>query len=272
MQTAGGVLPWGPTEVRLTGPNTPNTSLKLLVPLLLAALVLLFALSWNDVIPGSWRLQGWVLGIEGRDNRERLQHASERRELFRAQQGRVQPGAIVFLGSSTVEQFPLEQVFPGKPCLNRGINGDTLGDLIKRLPDSLPLAEPAALVVAIGGNDLRRLHLSAEAAAESAVELMDELRKRYPQTPIAWLGLFGESQAAPQELAQAQRYNDMARAAAATRNIVFVPTQRAQLVDSEGRLRLSHAADRYHLNLPGYLLLGQWIADSGGSVGALLQP
>lgn len=265
-------FPGARQRLRSRAPVSPTRRLKLLVTLSLAVLALLLALSWNDILPGSWRLQGWVLGIEGRDNRERLQHAAQRRDLFRSEREQVDPGAVVFLGSSTIERFPLDQIFPGKHCLNRGINGDSARDLLERLPESLPQTEPAGFVLAIGGNDLRRLHMSAESAAESATQLMDELRKRYPMTPIIWLGLFGESQVSGDELGQVQDYNRLAREAAAARSISFVPAQREELVDADGRLRLSHAADRYHLNLAGYLLLGQWIADNGGTLGALLRP
>jgi lysophospholipase L1-like esterase len=247
---------------------------KLLLSLVIAllGLTVLFALSWNDVLPGSWRLQGWVLGIEGRDNRTRLSHAAERLDEFRAARDDVDPGSILFLGSSTMERFPLAKVFPNKPCLNRGINGDAVRDLHARLEDSLPASDPAGIVVAIGGNDLRRLQLNGEAAAYEAIRLLGELRQRYPETPIACLGLFGESEAPDAELAHAERFNELVREAAQTAGCAFVPTQRAELVGDKGRLKLSHAADRYHLNLEGYLLLGRWIVEDGGGLGRLLQP
>ncbi len=250
--------------------KTPRSLLPAIKFIGLACLVLV--LSWNDMLPGGWRLRGLVLGEAGRESWTRERHAAHRLELFSASREAVPQGGIIFLGSSTIERFPLAEVFPGKPCLNRGINGDTVLELSSRLDESLPASKPAALIVAIGGNDLRRVGLSAKVASEQAARLMDELRRRYPDVPITWIGLFGESRASERELEQAQRYNEATKREAQRRGITFLATQREPLVDAEGRLQVRLAADRYHLNEDGYRVLGDWIVSEGGAVGHLLSP
>lgn len=231
---------------------------------------LALVLSWNDVLPGGWNLRGLLLGKNGHSSWVRGRHAAQRLELFSAERETVPAGGIVFLGSSTVERFPLATIFPGRPCLNRGINGDTVSELASRLDESLPAGEPAALLVAIGGNDLRREQQSAAVVGERAAALMDDLARRCPGVPITWIGLFGEREASARELGETRLFNAVTRRAAETRGIDFLSIQRAPLVDLDGRLQGQLAADRYHLNEDGYRLLGEWIIGAGGTVGHLL--
>ena len=63
----------------------------------------------------------------------------------------VAPGAVLFLGSSSVQGLNVLRVTPRG--INFGIGGDTTGGLLDRL-DKLPLAKAGAVVLAIGRNDL----------------------------------------------------------------------------------------------------------------------
>jgi lysophospholipase L1-like esterase len=233
---------------------------------------LTLALSWHDLLPGGWRLRGLVLGPEARASWTRVHHAQERLELFVANRNHAAAGSVLFLGSSTIERFPFDVVFPGKPCVGRGINGDTVLELSARLEMSVPSARPAGILVAIGGNDLRRLGLGPGRVAQDAAELMDELGRRYPQVPVTFVGLFGETEVSAEALRDTREYNLALQSAAESRGIGFLSTLREPLVDSKGRLVKGLSADRYHLNDLGYQQLGLWILADGGEVGRLLQP
>jgi len=258
-------------------PKDSLDTLKTTNPILLAAaatglLGLALVAAWNDVIPGGWRLRGIVWTEERRAAWVREDHAAERIELFRAERDAIAAGSIVFLGSSTIERFPLGEVFPTKPCVNRGVNGDTTLELRRRLDDSLPAAEPAALVVGIGGNDLRREQLVAALVRDRVVLLLDDLQRRYPDVPITLVGLFSATDAGERELYETSLFNTAVRREAVKRKIEFLDTRRAPLVGPEGRLQDEYAADRYHLNASGYALLGEWIVTSGGVAGRILAP
>jgi lysophospholipase L1-like esterase len=61
---------------------------------------------------------------------------------------------VVFMGDSITDFWNLEQYFPGKPYVNRGISGQTTPQMLVRIyPDVIDL-KPAAMVVLAGINDV----------------------------------------------------------------------------------------------------------------------
>lgn len=64
------------------------------------------------------------------------------------------PGQTVMLGDSIVEGFPLDEFFEKKIC-NRGISGDTSGEMRKRLPDTVLPLKPKTALIWVGTNDLQ---------------------------------------------------------------------------------------------------------------------
>ncbi len=68
----------------------------------------------------------------------------------------VPAGRVVFMGDSITDFWNLEQSFPGKPYVNRGIGGQTTPQMLVRMyPDVIEL-KPAAMVVLAGTNDIAR--------------------------------------------------------------------------------------------------------------------
>lgn len=63
---------------------------------------------------------------------------------------------VVFMGDSITDFWNLEESFPGKPYVNRGIGGQTTPQMLVRMyPDVIEL-KPAAMVVLAGTNDIAR--------------------------------------------------------------------------------------------------------------------
>lgn len=63
---------------------------------------------------------------------------------------------VVFMGDSITDFWNLEQYFPGKPYVNRGIGGQTTPQMLVRMyPDVIDL-NPAVMVVLAGTNDIAR--------------------------------------------------------------------------------------------------------------------
>jgi lysophospholipase L1-like esterase len=61
---------------------------------------------------------------------------------------------VVFLGDSITEGWHLDQSFPGKPYVNRGIGGQTTPQMLVRMyPDVIDL-KPAAVIILAGTNDV----------------------------------------------------------------------------------------------------------------------
>ena len=63
---------------------------------------------------------------------------------------------VVFIGDSITDGWRLDEYFPGKPYVNRGISGQVTSQMLVRMyPDVIDL-KPAAMVVLAGTNDIAR--------------------------------------------------------------------------------------------------------------------
>lgn len=66
------------------------------------------------------------------------------------------PRRVVFLGDSITDGWRLDEYFPGKSYVNRGISGQTTSQMLVRMyPDVISL-KPAAMVLLAGTNDIAR--------------------------------------------------------------------------------------------------------------------
>ena len=63
---------------------------------------------------------------------------------------------VVFMGDSITDMWKLDQSFPSRPYVNRGISGQTTAQMLVRIyPDVIDL-KPAAVVILAGTNDIAR--------------------------------------------------------------------------------------------------------------------
>ena len=63
---------------------------------------------------------------------------------------------VVFLGDSITDGWRLNQYFPGKPRVNRGIGGQISGQMLGRMKADVIDLKPAVVVILAGTNDLAR--------------------------------------------------------------------------------------------------------------------
>jgi lysophospholipase L1-like esterase len=90
------------------------------------------------------------------------------------------PKRVVFMGDSITDGWRLDQYFPGKPYVNRGISGQVTSQMLVRMyPDVIDL-KPAAMVVLAGTNDIARNNGPATAEMiQENVMAMTELAQRH---------------------------------------------------------------------------------------------
>src|SRR4051812_13830340 len=67
-----------------------------------------------------------------------------------------EPQRVVFLGDSITDGWKLNQFFPGKPYVNRGIGGQTTPQMLVRMFEDVINLKPAALIILAGTNDIAR--------------------------------------------------------------------------------------------------------------------
>jgi len=98
-------------------------------------------------------------------------------------------GTVVLLGASNIRMWEtLAGDFPGLEIVNRGVGGCTLTELAGFAPRLLAAAEPGAVVISAGSNDV---HGGADAEAVLAAwrEVVAAIRRDHPTVPILVMGI-----------------------------------------------------------------------------------
>ncbi len=229
-------------------------------------------LAWAEQVPGGWRLRNLFEPHAEREARRQAEWRAERLEAFAAEPAPAAP-PVVFFGSSTIERFPLADLFPGVSVLNRGVAFEPLGLLQERLAVAVP-QRIAGVVLYAGSIDHRFEDARAEDLGAGLEALVAALRSRHGEIPIAVLGLLGERDLAPAELLRLTQANDALEAAAARlgASCSFVPTLGAPLTDAAGRLAPDLSTDTLHLNEAGYRALSARLLAHGGALAQRLTP
>ena len=109
------------------------------------------------------------------------------------------PKRVVFMGDSITDFWRLDQYFPGKPYVNRGIGGQTTPQMLVRMyPDVIDL-KPAAMIVLAGTNDIARNTgpMTAELIEEN-IMAMTELAQHHGIKVILCSGAAGQRLSVPE--------------------------------------------------------------------------
>jgi lysophospholipase L1-like esterase len=61
---------------------------------------------------------------------------------------------VIYFGDSITDSWPLDQYFPGKGYINRGISGQTTSQMLVRFRQDVIALRPAVVVVLAGTNDI----------------------------------------------------------------------------------------------------------------------
>ncbi|UCG15746.1 MAG: hypothetical protein JSV19_10670 [Phycisphaerales bacterium] len=187
-------------------------------------------------------------------------HYHERMQVFANET--VEPGGIVFLGSSHLEWFDTDKFLPGHRIVNRGIASDRLGigdrGILHRLDVSVFDCRPSFILFQNGINDLGELARQGEPSLDEIFECYEQvvaaIRRRLPHVPVCIVN----------ELPTTGRFaccvpfvpplNAHIRHVAQTYGCLHVDFYR-DVVNDDGELRSELTYDGLHLNEQGYRLL-----------------
>jgi lysophospholipase L1-like esterase len=170
------------------------------------------------------------------------------------------PKRVVFMGDSITIGWRLDESFPGKPYVNRGIGGQTTPQMLVRMfPDVIDL-KPAAVIILAGTNDIaRNTGPETPTMIEENLQAMTELAQAHgikvvlcSITPIADYGKNKMSEGRPP--ADILKLNAWIKAYAARSHAIYADYF-SVLVDSAGLLKPGISADGLHPNADGYKLM-----------------
>jgi lysophospholipase L1-like esterase len=183
-------------------------------------------------------------------------HEEDRR--LQAQAG--EAGRVVFLGDSITDMWKLQQYFPGKPYVNRGISGQTTPQMLVRMyPDVINL-HPSVVVILAGTNDIAQ-NTGPQSAEmiEDNFRAITELAQAHSirivlcsLTPVSDYTLRKQTPRRPP--ADILLLNDWLKKYAGQINAVYADYYSA-LVDTEGYLKEGYSMDGLHPNDKGYALM-----------------
>jgi len=167
---------------------------------------------------------------------------------------------VVFLGDSITDAWKLDQFFPNKPYVNRGIGGQTTPQMLVRVfPDVINL-QPAAILVLAGTNDIAR-NTGPETLRmiQDNIQAMTELAQVHgikvilcSVTPIADYGRVPQTPQRPP--ADILKINNWMKGYAAKTGAIYADYFSA-LVDAKGFLKEGISMDGLHPNAMGYALM-----------------
>lgn len=192
-----------------------------------------------------------------RDNLRR--YAEANRKLGPPQPGRPR---VVFLGDSITDGWRLNEYFPDRDFVNRGISGQITGEMLGRMKADVIDLKPAAVLVLAGTNDIARgvepttiqdnLTMIADLAEAHGIKplfasllpVSDYHKDKNP----AWERTRLRPPATIREL------NAWLEGFCRRRNFVYVDYF-SQLADAAGYLRAELADDGLHPNAAGYRVM-----------------
>ena len=192
---------------------------------------------------------------------------------------------VVFMGDSITDIWRLDEYFPGKPYVNRGIGGQTTPQMLVRMyPDVIDL-RPAVMVLLAGTNDIARNTgpMTAEMIQEN-IMAMTELAQHHgikvvlcSLLPVSdYLFLKQQSGQAPPSAgpgpgaprikmtegrppADILKLNAWISDYAARANAIYVDYFTA-FADEKGWLKEAYSADGLHPNAQGYTVMAPIVA------------
>jgi lysophospholipase L1-like esterase len=195
------------------------------------------------------------------------------------------PKRVVFMGDSITDLWRLEEFFPGKPYVNRGIGGQTTPQMLVRMyPDVINL-KPAVMVLLAGTNDIARNTgpMTSDMIQEN-IMAMTELAQHHgmkvilcsilPVSDYPFLkqqsgqvaAAAGPGQGAPRVKmtdgrppADILKLNAWMKDYAARANAIYVDYFKA-FVDEKGWLKDGYSGDGLHPNAEGYKLMAPIVA------------
>jgi lysophospholipase L1-like esterase len=186
---------------------------------------------------------------------------------------------VVFLGDSITDGWPLNEYFPGKDYVNRGIGGQVTSEMLARMrPDVINL-KPRVVVLLAGTNDIAR-GTALKIIQDNIVSICDLADFHKIKVVLSSIlpthdyntnvnPQFERSKQRPPDTIR--NMNGWLKSVAANRGYVFLDYYYS-VVDSAGSLRKDFADDGLHPNPAGYRAMAPLLERAVGDALAAAAP
>jgi lysophospholipase L1-like esterase len=178
--------------------------------------------------------------------------------------GAPKPGEnrVVFFGDSITDMWKLEDSFPGKPYINRGIGGQTTPQMLVRFREDVIDLQPKVVVILAGTNDIagntgpmRNEDIEANYASFAELARARDIRVVYSSVlPVHNYTERSKDLFAQRPPARILELNAWLKDYCANNGIVYLDYFSA-MVDDKGLMKKDLADDGLHPNAAGYKLM-----------------
>ena len=178
-------------------------------------------------------------------------------------------GAVVFVGDSMTLHWrddfrgTFDDLHDGQKLVmaNRAVSSDTTRTVLARLDEDVVSVNPAAVVLAIGSNDVP-LGNPPDLIGRNLSLIVDRLRADDPDRPIVLNSLLPSTEEYGREVEDLLAVNEVYRSiAAADANITYIDLF-PHFADADGRARIDLMPDQLHPNEAGYEVWAALVADA----------
>lgn len=187
-------------------------------------------------------------------------------EIYRRKNQTAEKNQILFVGSSLMEMFPIEEfVREGNlpvTVYNRGVGGYKTEDLMKVLDICVYDLVPRRIFINIGTNDLSDPDISIAQMIDNYDWILTDIQKHLPETELYLMAYYPVNQkAASEEMKACLQIRTNAKITAANREVEKLAEKHhaeyinvnASLTDGEGNLKAEYTLEGMHINREGYL-------------------
>jgi len=169
---------------------------------------------------------------------------------------------VVFFGDSITDIWKLEDYFPGKPYVNRGIGGQTTPQMLVRYRQDVIDLQPKVVVILAGTNDIagntgpmRNEDIKANFASFAELARVHGIRVVYASIlPVHNYTERSKDFFAQRPQARILALNEWLKDYCTKNNIVYLDYFSA-LVDKKGMLKKDLADDGLHPNAAGFKVM-----------------
>ncbi len=169
---------------------------------------------------------------------------------------------VVFFGDSITDGWKLDQYFPGKHYVNRGISGQTTSQMLVRFRQDVVNLKPAVVVILAGTNDIagHTGPISLEDIEANFASIADLAKAN--GIHVVYSSILPVHNYTPQSqeffatrpMDSIRKLNDWLKNYSAQKGIVYLDYY-SHLLDDKGLLRRDLADDGLHPNDAGYKIM-----------------